>query len=32
MALIKSIKGESPSWGKDCYIAENASLIGEMLC
>ena len=31
MALIKSIKGKSPSWGKDCYVAENASLIGDVV-
>lgn len=30
MALIKSLKGISPSWGKDCYFAENASVIGDV--
>tara|TARA_B100001093_G_scaffold82822_1_gene74268 strand:- start:1143 stop:1652 length:510 start_codon:yes stop_codon:yes gene_type:complete len=30
MALMKSIKGKSPEWGKNCYIAENATLIGDI--
>ena len=28
MALIKSVRGFTPSWGKDCYFAENATIIG----
>lgn len=28
--LIKSVRGFSPSWGEDCYIAENATLIGDV--
>ena len=28
--LIKSVRGFTPSWGKDCFIAENATLIGEV--
>ncbi|HAI76448.1 MAG TPA: gamma carbonic anhydrase family protein [Microscillaceae bacterium] len=28
MALIKSVRGFSPSWGNDCFIAENATLVG----
>ncbi len=30
MALIKSLRGISPSWGKDCYFSENASIIGDV--
>lgn len=32
MALIKSILGKSPSFGKDCYLAENATIIGDVVC
>lgn len=28
--LIKSVNGKSPSIPKDCYIAENATIIGEV--
>ena len=30
MALIKSYKGCSPKWGKDCYFSENATLVGDV--
>ena len=30
MALIKSIKGLKPKWGKDCYFSENATIVGEV--
>lgn len=30
MALIKSIKGKSPKWGDNCYLAENSTLIGDI--
>lgn len=30
MALIKSIKGLTPEWGKDCYFSENATIVGEV--
>ena len=30
MALIKSIKGLTPKWGKDCYFSENATVVGEV--
>lgn len=30
MALVKSIKGKSPLWGSNCYIAENATVIGDV--
>lgn len=28
MALIKSIFGLTPKWGKDCYFSENATIVG----
>ncbi|GAA5220980.1 gamma carbonic anhydrase family protein [Membranihabitans marinus] len=31
MALIKSLRGHTPQWGKDCFIAENATLIGDII-
>ncbi len=31
MALIKSIRGFTPSFGKDCYLAENATVIGDVI-
>ena len=30
MALIKSYKGRSPRWGRDCYFSENATLVGDV--
>ena len=30
--LIKEIKGKSPKLGKDCYISENATIIGDVIC
>ena len=30
MALIKSIKGLTPKWGKDCYFSETATIVGEV--
>lgn len=32
MALIKTIQGKSPQFGKDCYLAENATIIGDVTC
>jgi len=32
MALIKTILGKSPQFGKDCYLAENATIIGDVVC
>ena len=29
-ALIKSVRGFTPQWGNDCFIAENATLIGDV--
>ena len=30
MALIKSVRGFTPKIGKDCFIAENATLVGDV--
>ena len=30
MALIKTVRGFTPQLGEDCYVAENATLIGEL--
>ena len=30
MALIKDVNGNSPEFGKDCYLAENATVVGEV--
>jgi len=30
MPLIKPIKGKSPSFGSNCFIAENATIIGDV--
>ncbi len=30
MALIKSVRGISPVFGKDCWMAENATIVGEV--
>lgn len=32
MALIKEVRGKSPEFGNDCYIAENATIVGELIC
>lgn len=29
--LIKSVRGFTPKYGRDCFFAENATLIGEVL-
>ena len=30
MALIKSVRGFTPKFGKNCYLAENATIIGDV--
>ena len=30
MALIKSVRGFTPKIGKDCFIAENSTLVGDV--
>jgi len=31
MALIKSVRGFTPKIGKNCYLAENATIIGDVV-
>lgn len=31
MATIVTVKGYTPKWGKDCYIADNATLAGDIV-
>lgn len=31
MALIKSVRGFDPTIGKDCFLAENATIIGDVV-
>ena len=31
MALIKPVKGISPKFGEDCYLAENSTLVGDVV-
>ncbi|MFD2863507.1 gamma carbonic anhydrase family protein [Mucilaginibacter antarcticus] len=31
MALILPVKGKNPSWGNDCFIAENATIVGDVI-
>ena len=31
MALIKSIRGFTPKFGKECYLADNATIIGDVI-
>lgn len=30
MALIKSVRGFTPQFGKNCYLAENATIVGDV--
>lgn len=30
MAIIKKTNGQGPRWGKDCYLADNATLVGDV--
>ena len=30
MALIKSVRGYTPKFGKNCFLAENATVVGEV--
>ncbi len=32
MALIKTLNGITPMFGKDCYMSENATIIGDVAC
>ena len=31
MALIKSVRGFSPEFGENCFLADNATIVGEVL-
>lgn len=31
MALIKTVRGHHPRFGEDCFIAENATIVGEVI-
>ena len=31
MALIKSLNGKTPVFGKNCYLAENATIVGDVI-
>ncbi|MGY5850131.1 gamma carbonic anhydrase family protein [Salegentibacter sp. F14] len=31
MPLILPVKEKSPEWGKDCFVAENATIVGDVV-
>lgn len=31
MALIKQVRGFEPVWGKNCFFAENATIVGDVV-
>lgn len=31
MALIKSVQGKTPQFGNNCYLAENATVVGDVI-
>jgi len=30
MSIIKTVRGKSPAWGQNCFIAENATIVGDV--
>ena len=32
MALIKEVRGKTPQFGANCYLAENATIVGDVVC
>lgn len=32
MGIVKSVRGKTPQFGIDCFIAENATIVGEVEC
>lgn len=32
MALIRPVRGFTPVFGKDCFFAENATIVGDVVC
>ena len=31
MVLIKKVRGKEPSWGNNCFLADNATIIGDVV-
>lgn len=31
MPLIRGVRGFKPTWGEDCFIAENATIVGDVV-
>jgi len=31
MAIVKSVRGYTPKFGSDCFLAENATVVGEVI-
>ncbi len=31
MALIKSVRGFTPKWGENCFFADNATIVGDVI-
>ncbi len=31
MAIIKKVRGKTPQWGDECYFAETATLLGDVM-
>src|SRR5476651_2816657 len=31
MPLIRPVKDKNPAWGNDCFIAENATIVGDVI-
>ena len=31
MALIKSVRGFTPEFGENCFLADNATIIGDLV-
>lgn len=32
MALVKTVRGFTPEFGENCYLAENATVVGDVIC
>jgi len=32
MALIKEVNGKMPQFGQNCYLAENSTVVGDVIC
>ncbi|HLT95107.1 MAG TPA: gamma carbonic anhydrase family protein [Membranihabitans sp.] len=31
MALIRTVRGKTPQWGENCFLAENATITGDVI-